>query len=291
MEIGSFAFAQLLRVLPRAQITRAVGRLCELPLSPGVSRAVVGAYASAYRVDMSEAAPINGTGTYPSFDAFFTRELRDGARPLMGSEATPVCPADGRLDALGAIEDDGRFVVKGRSYSAAELLVSDDAARRYRGGNYALIYLSPRDYHRVHAPVGGKLREVRSQAGELFPVNSISERHIPNFLGRNRRVAIEIDSPDAGLVTVVMVAAMIVGRVTVTGIDERDVSYGTHRLDPPVALARGDELGIFHLGSTAVVFGEPGRPRWERALGAVRLGQPLVTTTSPDTKTSTGGSA
>jgi phosphatidylserine decarboxylase len=276
MDFGSFAFAQLLRVLPRAQITRAVGRLCELPLSPGISRAVVSAYASAYRVDLSEAAPINGTGAYPSFDAFFTRELRDGARPLSGAEATPVCPADGRLDALGVVEDDGVFHVKGRPYSAAELLGSQDAAQRYRGGSYALIYLSPRDYHRVHSPVAGRLREVRSRPGELFPVNSISERHIPNFLGRNRRVAIEIESEHAGLVTVVMVAAMIVGRVTVTGIDERDVPYGTHRPEPVVELGRGDELGVFHLGSTAVVFGEPGMPRWDRPLGSVRLGQPLV---------------
>ncbi len=281
MTAATYAFAQLLRVLPRTRITRAVGRLCELELPPAVSRAVVGAYARAYRVDLDEAEPLNGRGAYASFDAFFTRRLRDGARAITAPGGALVSPADGRLDSLGIVEKDGLFRVKGRDYRAGDLLgdAGDGAAEaeRYLGGQFAIIYLSPRDYHRVHAPVAGELVEVRSYPGELFPVNGISEAHIPNYLGRNRRVALRLRSEVLGDVTVVMVAAMIVGRITATGVDARDVPIGTHR-PRGVRLERGDELGIFHLGSTAIIFLEPGAPvALGRELGAVRLGEPMST--------------
>ncbi len=276
MNVGSYAFAQLLRVLPRTRITRAVGRLCELPLSPLVSRAVVGAYVRAYDVDLDEAAPLNGGRAYPSFDAFFTRPLRAGARDLDAPADVLIAPADGRLDEVGPVGND-LITVKGRPYRASDLLGSEAVAARYEGGQFAVIYLSPRDYHRVHAPASGDLVEVRSYAGDLFPVNSISERHIPNFLVRNRRVAMQLDTPRHGSLQVVMVAAMIVGRITVCGIDARDVPFGERRFEPALALERGAELGIFHLGSTAVIFTEPGAaPPIDRALGPVRLGDPLT---------------
>jgi phosphatidylserine decarboxylase len=281
VNVGTYAFAQLLRVLPRTRITRAVGRLVDLELPPWVSRAVVGAYVRAYDVNLDEAEPLNGRGAYASFDEFFTRPLRDGARPWAQSSGTLVSPADGRLDASGRVEDGGTIMVKGRPYRAGDLLASEEAEERYLGGQFAVVYLSPRDYHRVHAPVAGRITMVRSCPGDLYPVNSVSERHIPNFLVRNRRVAIEIDSEDCGIVTVVMVAAMIVGRVTVTGIDATDVPLGSHVLSPPVELAAGDELAVFHLGSTAVLFTEPGAVRSiDRAHGPVRLGQPLASTDS-----------
>jgi phosphatidylserine decarboxylase len=273
--VGTYAFAQLLRVLPRTRITRAVGKLCDLPLHPVVSRAVVGVYVRAYRVDLGEAEPLDPVGAYASFDAFFTRSLRDGARRSAAASDALVSPADGRLDAVGPVHG-SRIRVKGRLYSAADLL-GDDHASRYDGGQFAVIYLSPRDYHRVHSPVAGRLCEVRSYPGELFPVNSISERHIPDFLVRNRRVVFELETEAHGVVTVVMVAAMIVGRITATGVPGRDVPLGIHRLDPPLALARGDEIGVFHLGSTAVLFLEPGAaPPIDHALGPIRLGTPLI---------------
>lgn len=275
MNVGTYAFAQLLRVLPRTRITRYVGRLCELPLSPTVSRAVVGAYVKAYDVNLDEAEPLNGEHAYHSFDAFFTRPLRQGARSVDAPADVFISPADGRLDVVGPVDGDD-ILVKGRPYRASDLLGSDEVATRYDGGQFAVIYLSPRDYHRVHMPVAGRLVEVRSCPGDLFPVNSVSERHIPNFLARNRRVAMEIETDTFGVVQVVMVAAMIVGRVTVTGIDARDVPIGTHRFDPPPELARGDELGIFHLGSTAVIFTEPSKVApFDRNLGPIKLGDPL----------------
>jgi len=298
VNVTTFAFAQLLRVLPRTRITRAVGKLCDMRLPPPVSRAVVGAFARAYNVDLNEAAPLNGRGAYPSFDSFFTRSLCKGARRCNVDPAAVVSPADGVLTAVGTVthgsspdgssrthgsspdgssRDEGVIVVKGRPYRACDLLASDAAAVRYRGGQFAVVYLSPRDYHRVHAPVSGRVTEVRSCPGDLFPVNSVSEQHIPDFLVRNRRVAIELESEDCGTVTVVMVAAMIVGRITVSGFEARDVPFGTHRLNPPRVVERGDELGIFHLGSTAVLFLEPGAaPSFDRPPGPVRIGQTMT---------------
>ncbi|MBM4357784.1 MAG: phosphatidylserine decarboxylase [Deltaproteobacteria bacterium] len=277
MTAATYAFAQLLRVLPRTRITRAVGKLVDLELPAVVSRAAVGVYARAYDVNLDEAEPI--AGAYRSFDAFFTRRLRDGARSVDAPSGALIAPSDGRLDSFGPVEKDGLFTIKGRNYRAPDLLgdARDGAeqAERYLGGQFAIIYLSPRDYHRVHAPCVGRMRAVRSYPGELFPVNRVSEQHIPNYLGRNRRVAIELETSDYGLVTVVMVAAMIVGRISVTGIPERDVPFGRHELGGQ-PIRRGDELGIFHLGSTAVLFFEPGRcPPLSPRLGPVRLGDRL----------------
>lgn len=271
MTAGTFAMAQLLRVLPRTRITRAVGRLCDMQLPPFLSRAVVSAYVRAYEVDLAEAAPLDDSPTYASFDAFFTRELRDGARAMPPDPTALASPADGRLDAVGPV-DGGQIIVKGKAYDAAELLVSEAAAQRYQGGQFAVIYLSPRDYHRVHSPAKGHLLEVRSAPGELFPVNAVSERHIPQFLTRNRRVAIELATESFGHVTLVMVAAMIVGRVTVTGIEDRDVPLGTIVPDPPLAIERGQEIGIFHLGSTVVMFLEPDRGPIRHPMGPIRWG-------------------
>jgi phosphatidylserine decarboxylase len=274
MNVATYAAAQLLRVLPRASITRAVGRLVDAELPPAVSSAVVGLYARAYRVDLGEAAP--QTGAFSSFDAFFTRALRDGARPPCASPDVFVSPADGRVESLGPVEAGGRFLVKGKPYACADLVGDAEDAKRYEGGQFAVVYLSPRDYHRVHSPVAGTVRTVRSMIGDYFPVNSIGERHIQGLFARNRRVAILIDTEANHRVTVVMVSAMIVGRVSVSGIDARDVPIGVHTLDPPLRLARGDEIGIFHLGSTAVVFVEPGAsPTFSLPVGGVLVGQPF----------------
>ncbi len=281
MNVRTYAFAQLLRVLPRTRITRAVGMLCDLELPVALSRAAVGAYVRAYDVDLGEAASLNDQPAYGSFDAFFTRSLRAGARSYPPVDHGLVSPADGQLIASGTVTPEGLIEVKGHSYRAVDLLGSPEEAERYAGGQFAVVYLSPRDYHRVHAPAAGSLREVRSYRGDLFPVNRISERHIPGFLVRNRRVAIALDTDSYGQVTLVMVAAMIVGRITVTGITGRDVPFGTHVPDAPRVFDRGAEVGVFHLGSTTVVFAEAGAvPNFDRTAGSIQLGQAL--TVSPD---------
>ena len=155
---------------------------------------------------------------------------------------------------------------------------ADREAARFLGGSGCVVYLSPRDYHRVHAPVGGTIRRIRSMPGDYYPVNSIGVRHVENLFCRNRRVAIEIDA-DSGLgrVTVVMVVAMIVGRITTVGIGARDVPLGDHVFDPPLRVERGGELGVFHLGSTAVVLAERRvAGPWLVVEGPVQYGQALL---------------
>ena len=280
MSALTFAAAQLLRVLPRRGISRAAGRLADHRWSAPVERAVVGVYSRVYRVRFDECQRERG---YDSFDEFFTRPLRAGARPVDPAPDAVVSPADGRLESMGAIEAGSTFLVKGRRYSVADLVGDEQEARRYDGGAACVVYLSPRDYHRVHAPVAGVISCVRSLPGDYFPVNAIGVRHVENLFGVNRRVAICIDTPASsglGRVTVVMVAAIVVGRVTVTGIDAHDVPEGTHRIDPPVRVERGGEIGVFHLGSTAVLFVEPSAAvRWDASEGPVHYGTRIATAT------------
>ncbi len=254
MSVTTFAAAQLLRVLPRVRLSRAVGRLCEKELPPPVTHAIASAYAKAYQVNLDEAAL--PPSEYRSFDAFFTRRLREGARRV--SDDAVVSPADGRIEAVGGIDEHSRIVAKGRPYDVGELIGDDDDAERYHGGSFAIVYLSPRDYHRVHSPVRGSISLVRGVPGDLFPVNSIGERHVPRLFVRNRRVAICIDTEELGRVTLVMVGAVIVGRITVSLLPGGDARPGDNVLDPPVSVDRGDEVGIFHLGSTAVLLLERG---------------------------------
>ena len=274
MTVATYAAAQLLRVLPRERITRAVGRLCDARLHPVFSRMVVDLYVRAYRVDLDAAA--QAVGPYESFDAFFTRALRHGVRPPCSDPQAIISPADGRLHDAGPVTEGGELLIKGQHYRVSELVGDEDEAERYTGGQFAVVYLSPRDYHRVHTPVAGSITMIRSMPGDLYPVNAIGERHIPRLFSRNRRVAIVIDTPDRGRVTVVMVGAIVVGRITVSAIDARDVPLGVHVIDPPIALERGDEIGQFHLGSTAVVFAERGAsPPWTRAPGPILFGEPM----------------
>ncbi len=271
MSASTFAAAQLIRALPRVRISRAVGRLCDQPLPGVVSRAVQRAYCTAYDINMEEAAP--ESGPYTSFDAFFTRRLRDGARPISADGV--VSPADGKLSCHGPIDPGSRIFVKGQAYDVGELAGDSRDAIRYRGGYFAVVYLAPSDYHRVHSPVDGQVNIVRGIPGDLYPVNSIGERYIPRLFVRNNRVNVCVDTSMYGRVSVILVGATIVGRISVSMIAEPAVPPGETRLASPYAIKRGDELGIFHLGSTAVLLFEPG-VTLGRGVGTVRYGQSLL---------------
>lgn len=271
MSVTTFAAAQLIRALPRVRISRTVGNLCDAPLPGIVSRVVQRAYCAAYRVDLAEAAP--EPGPYPSFDAFFTRRLRPGVRPIDPDRV--VSPSDGRLSCHGPIDPGARIFVKGQAYDVGELAGDGRDAARYRGGHFAVVYLAPSDYHRVHAPVDGEISVIRGIPGDLYPVNSIGERHIPRLFARNNRVNICIDTAELGRVSVIMVGATIVGRISVSMIPEPAVPPGETRLDAPYKVQRGDEIGIFHLGSTVVLLFEPGTVL-AREPGVVRYGQSLL---------------
>jgi phosphatidylserine decarboxylase len=261
-------------------LSRAVGRLCEQELNPTIVEFASKVYARAYGVNLSEAEP---TGPYKSFDEFFTRRLRQGARHI-DSSSEIVSPSDGDLVASGRISETGQgaarssqIVVKGRPYDVAELTGHGPDRDYYAGGDFAVVYLHPRDYHRVHSPVDGMISMVRSLPGDLFPVNSIGERHIPGLFVRNQRVAVTIDSDKLGKVTVILVGATIVGRITIGVIGGRGTPVGEHQIHPAVPVVRGGELGMFHLGSTAVVLLPKGGTLTTRT-GPVLLGESLVST-------------
>ncbi|MGH7272291.1 MAG: archaetidylserine decarboxylase [Polyangiaceae bacterium] len=285
MSAVSYTTAQLLRVLPRARIGRAIGLLADSHWPMPIGRAVVALYSRAYDVSLAECADPGDPGGWSSFDAFFTRRLREGARAIDPDPRSIVSPADGRIESMAAIEAGGSFFVKGRPYSVRELVGDPESARRFEGGMGFVVYLSPRDYHRVHSPVSGQIRRILSLPGDYFPVNAIGLRHVPNLFCRNRRVAIEIDADQGlGRVTVVMVVAMIVGRITTAGTGAGDVPIGAHPFDPPLHVARGEEIGAFHLGSTAVVLVEKrasgvwrsARASWEGSHANVRFGEALL---------------
>lgn len=267
----SLAAAQVLRLLPRTRISNAVGQLCDRPLSPTVANWVTKSYSAMYDVDVEEAE--RGVGPYESFDDFFTRKLRPGARPI--DDAKLVSPADGNLVAAGPVDADASFMVKDSPYSVADLVGDSEDAKRYVGGDYSLTYLSPRDYHRVHCPVDGVISLVRSMPGDLYPVNSIGERHVEGLFARNLRVAVCIETKSMGRVTLVLVGAFIVGRISISAVPGPSVPLGEHPVHPGLTVSRGAEVGQFHLGSSTVLFTEPGSGVTRRP-GPVRLGQSLV---------------
>lgn len=274
VHVPRYVASRIIRLLPRRAISHLMGQVCDVTLPPIVSRAVVKTYGTLYRVDMSDVLPRETP--YASFDEYFTRALVPGRRPVTAPADDVVSPADGALQSVGRIEDGCRIVVKGRTYDVARLVGSEEDACAMRGGQFAVVYLSPRDYHRVHAPVSGVVREVRGVAGDLYPVNALGEQCTRALLVENQRVTIAIDTPKLGRVLLVLVGAMVVGRITVAMLPHRNVPAGLHPIDPPYEVERGGEAGAFHLGSTAVVLVGPNAASWQRPNGLIRVGESLV---------------
>lgn len=262
-------------------MSRGLGVLASRAASPAVVRQAIDVYAKVYGVDLSEAEiPPNG---FPTFDAFFTRALRPGARPLEGGDETLVSPADGRVEDQGRVTPGGTIRVKGRDYTVGELLGDPRDGDRFIGGSFAVIYLSPQDYHRVHAPVRGAVTHARHVGGTLLPVNPFGVASYPKLFARNERVAVFQKSSTYGEVVTILVGAVGVGRISLTFDPTVMTNVGraptTVRYDPRQAprLDRGDELGMFHLGSTAIVITGPEQPSDLRGTvgDRIRMGQAL----------------
>jgi phosphatidylserine decarboxylase len=282
--LRSRAAASLLHLLPRGRITRALGHFTEARIPLPLLRPVLALYSRAYDVALDEA--VVPAGGFRSFNEFFTRQLREGIHRVDADPAAVVSPADGRLDDAGPVTSDRRFTVKGQEYDAATLLDDPDAARAYEGGHYFIVYLSPRDYHRVHSPVAGRVREVRHIPGDLFPVNAMGVRTVPGLFARNERVVVHVDTA-LGPAAVVFVGAFVVGKITLT-IDAPPrpelggrAAVRSFREGEGPALAKGDELGAFQLGSTVVVLlGPAAHGRWVASQGSdptpVRVGDAVA---------------
>jgi phosphatidylserine decarboxylase len=222
-------------------------------------------FARVYGIDVSEAEkPIE---EYAGFDEFFTRKLRPGLRPVDDAPGRVISPADGTVVECGRATAGKLLQAKGVDFDLAGLLDDPQAAARLEGGAYLITYLSPKDYHRVHSPVAGRVVGWRHVPGTLFSVSAASIRREPGLFVRNERFITLIEMDGGGLAAVVMVAAVGVGHVTVS----YDPEVATHRpeffraarrhqmYDQPKPIRRGEELGIFHLGSTTIVVFEAGR--------------------------------
>ena len=264
-------------LLPKKLVTQLAGRFASAELG-GVTQAAISLFVAHYGVDMSEAAEPDIT-RYTSFNDFFTRALRAGARPL--ADADYVCPVDGAISQFGAIERDQIFQAKGHHYSTCALLAGDAAlAAEFENGQFATIYLSPKDYHRIHMPCAGRLLRMVYVPGDLFSVNPTTVRGVPGLFARNERVVCVFDTA-RGPFVLVLVGATIVGSMATVwhGVVNPPRPGEIKRwdyADKPVELAKGAEMGRFLVGSTVVLLWPKGtlkfNPDWAPG-GAVRMGQ------------------
>jgi phosphatidylserine decarboxylase len=258
-----------LSVLPRKPLARGMGGLARARLSRVLTRAFV----RAYGVDLGEAT--GALPDYPTLAALFTRELKPGARPIDASPRALVSPVDGTVAAVGHAHD-AIEVAPGRSLDVAALLGEPASDAGY---GVVVIYLSPRDYHRVHVPREGAAKRWSYLPGTLWPVFPAAVRRVPGLFSRNERVRVSMDCAGQPI-DVVLVGAFGVGRIEVAVTDLLTNTGGSASsavLDPAVPLARGDWLGTFHLGSTVVVATRPGAWTWSVKAGdVVRVGRPIA---------------
>lgn len=273
-------FIALQYITPQRLLSRAAGWLANSPIS-WIKNAFIRWFVKTYDVDMSLAVEENPTAYY-CFNDFFTRALKAEVRPVCATPHTIVCPTDGVISQIGAVEQGRIFQAKGQDFSVLELLGGKhDLANMFTGGTFANVYLSPKDYHRVHMPLRGTLQTMVHVPGDLFSVNKTTAAGVPRLFARNERVICIFES-EAGPMALVLVGAMIVasiatvwaGQVTPT---PKHIQIQQYTQTQPVVLDKGAEMGRFYLGSTVLVlFGEK-RAQWDTftADPLVSMGQSL----------------
>lgn len=274
-------------LLPQHLLSRLAGWLAECR-TPWLKNLLIDAFIRRYKVDMSQAEQPDAR-CYENFNAFFTRPLKPDARPLDPDPGSILCPADGAISEIGRIEAGRILQAKGQHYSLTELVGDTQLAEAFQGGSFATIYLSPRDYHRVHMPIAGTLTDMLYVPGKLFSVNQTTADNVPALFARNER-AVCLFETEAGPMAVILVGAMIVAGIETVwdGQVAPPPRRLTHRRynqpQQPIQLARGEEMGRFKLGSTVVLLFGPGRAEWTQGLvncSPVQLGQRLGSLIQP----------
>lgn len=268
--------------IPKQAITALAGKLAHLEGGNKTS-AVIKWFVKRYNVNMAEAANPD-INSYKTFNEFFTRPLREGTRPI--AKADFICPVDGAISQFGRIEQDQIFQAKGHHYSTAALLGGDkNSAKRYENGEFACLYLSPKDYHRIHMPCDGKLVKMTYVPGDLFSVNPVTAQGVPGLFARNERVVCEFASEQYGYFVMVLVGATIVGSMATVWHDTNNGIISPPRrghiqvwsyTDKAVLLRQGDEMGRFLLGSTVVMLFQKDVMQFNadwQATRSVRLGE------------------
>ena len=275
-------------VLPH-RLLSSLARELAYSRSPALSRWLIDTVTRKFGVDLSEAAEPDPRA-YPTFNAFFTRALKPGARVADPDPAALLMPADGRISQCGPIVDGRIFQAKGQSYTSAELLGDADAAAPFADGMFATVYLSPRDYHRVHMPWTGTLRETVHVPGRLFSVGPDAVRSVPRLFARNERLVCHFDT-EFGPMAQVMVGALLVSGVETVWSGVEIPAYGDRITTKDyrgqgITLQRFAEMARFNYGSTVIVLLPKGAATLDPQLTAempVRLGQRLAIRTSDAT--------
>jgi phosphatidylserine decarboxylase len=282
----SAPFVWLQYLLPHHLLCRIVYALTRARAT-WLKNLLISVFMRAYRPVMADAIEPEPQ-RYASFNAFFTRALKPGARPADPDPLSVVSPCDGTLSIAGTLRASQLLQAKGHAFSL-EALLSDggDFAGALRGGLYATLYLAPFNYHRVHMPLAGRLAAAWHVPGRLFSVNAATVARVPNLFARNERVICAFEG-EHGAFVVVLVGALFVGSISTVWHGEVTPRRGVHRLEPATGAAlwqpRGAELGLFNMGSTVLLLLPPGLARWQPALqpgAALAVGQPLGRLLSP----------
>ncbi|TWO67808.1 phosphatidylserine decarboxylase [Caenimonas sedimenti] len=268
-------------LLPKKLMTQFGGLIAGMK-GGAITHAIIRKFVAHYKVNMEEAVDPR-IESYASFNDFFTRPLREGARPI--AAAPFVCPVDAAISQFGPIEHDQLFQAKGHSYSTRALVGGDQAlAHRFDHGHFATLYLAPKDYHRIHMPCDGRLKRMIYVPGDLFSVNPVTARHVPSLFARNERVVCEFECPHGPMV-LVLVGATIVGSMATVwhGVVNPPRTRAVREWrydDQDVVLAKGAEMGRFLLGSTVILLFPPNiltfTPDWAPTR-PVRLGEAMGT--------------
>nr|WP_232349139.1 archaetidylserine decarboxylase [Neptunomonas qingdaonensis] len=272
-------------IVPQHLLSRLAGRLADCT-HPWVKNRFISWFAKKYRVNMAEALVEEPTA-YPSFNAFFTRELKPGIRHINPEPDALVSPADGAISQIGAIEHGRIFQAKGRGYGLTTLLGGyEELASPFKNGFFTTIYLSPRDYHRVHMPIKGTLRETIYVPGDLFSVNQTTAENVDQLFARNERLVAIFDT-EAGPMAMILVGAMIVAGIETVWAGQVAPTLRQPLRTPylpgpttPIVLEKGEEMGRFKLGSTVILLFGPDAIEWVGTLKAespVKLGEKLAT--------------
>lgn len=267
-------FTTLQNFVPQQKLSEVAGKLAS-SRHPVVKKAFIKTFAKAYGISLDEYAR-GSFSQYDSFNDFFTRELKDGQRPVDTTANGVVCPADGTISQLGQINKQKVLQAKGKDYEVGQLLADFELGEYFADGSFATIYLAPTNYHRVHMPFDGRLVRTIYVPGQLFSVNNVTAENIPDLFARNERCVCEFET-EFGKACVVLVGAMIVAGIetVATGKIERSSTIKTATHD--IELKKGEELGRFYLGSTAIiVMPKQADVAWQKGLYnsvPVRMGQ------------------
>ncbi len=289
MSMAAHAFVLLQRLLPKRLLTAAVYWLARRRSVP-VKNALIRGFCRLYPIDLAEAEG-GRAEDYADFNAFFTRALKPGVRPVAPDPARLVSPCDGTVSERGTIDADrvlqARLEAKSHTYTLAALLGDAAAATPFVGGEFATIYLAPYNYHRVHMPSSGRLVGIRHVPGALYSVNAATARALPGLFARNERVVCHFETA-LGPLAVIFVGAMNVGSVSLVGLGEITPRAGRTLSDLPLPAARefvrGAELGRFNMGSTVILLLPRGSVRWDdgfTARATVRVGASIGRTERP----------